>query len=146
VRELLARLQIGHAEAKHRAVDGLLDALREDEKSVLSALGRGNVAALVQLAHGDGGQGQGEGRHCSVLACRVWQLRGPTHVRRRAAAARPAGRVRQPRWEGEGYHHAAAAVHVVRRLGFGWVETRCLWTAARASSRPHVYGNGNMTA
>lgn len=49
VRELLARLQIGHAEAKHRAVDGLLDALREDEKSVLSALGRGNVAALVQL-------------------------------------------------------------------------------------------------
>ncbi|XP_066377600.1 protein ARABIDILLO 2-like [Miscanthus floridulus] len=49
VRELLARLQIGNAEAKHRAVDGLLDALREDEKSVLSALGRGNVAALVQL-------------------------------------------------------------------------------------------------
>uniref|UniRef100_M8BY15 U-box domain-containing protein 4 n=1 Tax=Aegilops tauschii TaxID=37682 RepID=M8BY15_AEGTA len=49
VRELLARLQIGHAEAKHRAVEGLLDALREDEKSVLSALGRGNVAALVQL-------------------------------------------------------------------------------------------------
>jgi hypothetical protein len=49
VRELLARLQIGHAEAKHRAVDGLLDALREDEKSVLSALRRGNVAALVQL-------------------------------------------------------------------------------------------------
>ncbi|CAL4923422.1 unnamed protein product [Urochloa decumbens] len=49
VRELLARLQIGHAEAKHRAVDGLLDALRENEESVLSALGRGNVAALVQL-------------------------------------------------------------------------------------------------
>uniref|UniRef100_A0ACD5TIT8 Uncharacterized protein n=3 Tax=Avena sativa TaxID=4498 RepID=A0ACD5TIT8_AVESA len=49
VRELLARLQIGHAEAKNRAVDGLLHALREDEKSVLSALGRGNVSALVQL-------------------------------------------------------------------------------------------------
>jgi len=49
VRELLARLQIGHAEAKHRAVDGCLDALRENEESVLSALGRGNVAALVQL-------------------------------------------------------------------------------------------------
>jgi hypothetical protein len=49
VRELLARLQIGHAEAKHRAVDGLLDALRENEESVLSALGRGNVAALVHL-------------------------------------------------------------------------------------------------
>ena len=30
-------------------MEGLLDALREDEKSVLSALGRGNVAALVQL-------------------------------------------------------------------------------------------------
>ncbi|KAG2550976.1 hypothetical protein PVAP13_9KG347600 [Panicum virgatum] len=49
VRELLARLQIGHAEAKHRALDGLLDALRENEESVLSALGRGNIAALVQL-------------------------------------------------------------------------------------------------
>ncbi|KAK1653572.1 hypothetical protein QYE76_071377 [Lolium multiflorum] len=49
VRELLARLQIGHGEAKGRAVDGLLDALSKDEKSVLSALGRANVAALVQL-------------------------------------------------------------------------------------------------
>ncbi|KAM0843751.1 hypothetical protein ACQ4PT_057500 [Festuca glaucescens] len=49
VRELLARLQIGHGEAKGRAVDGLLDALNKDEKSVLSALGRANVAALVQL-------------------------------------------------------------------------------------------------
>ncbi|KAF0930498.1 hypothetical protein E2562_032921 [Oryza meyeriana var. granulata] len=46
---VLSDATIGHAEAKHRAVDGLLDALREDEKSVLSALGRGNVAALVQL-------------------------------------------------------------------------------------------------
>ncbi|XP_047083805.1 armadillo segment polarity protein-like [Lolium rigidum] len=49
VRELLARLQIGHGEAKGRAVDGLLDALAKDEKSVLSALSRANVAALVQL-------------------------------------------------------------------------------------------------
>lgn len=49
VRELLARLQIGHAEAKHRAVDGLLDVMREDEKSVLSVLGRSNAAALIQL-------------------------------------------------------------------------------------------------
>ncbi|KAF7025909.1 hypothetical protein CFC21_038060 [Triticum aestivum] len=48
VRELLARLQTGHTETKHRAVEGLHDALREDEKSVMSALGRGNVAALVQ--------------------------------------------------------------------------------------------------
>lgn len=49
VRELLARLQIGHAEAKSRAVDGLLDALNRDEKSVVSLLGRANVSALVQL-------------------------------------------------------------------------------------------------
>uniref|UniRef100_A0A0D3FD08 DUF7032 domain-containing protein n=1 Tax=Oryza barthii TaxID=65489 RepID=A0A0D3FD08_9ORYZ len=49
VRELLARLQIGHTEAKSRAVDGLLEALNKDEKSVLSVLGRANVAALVQL-------------------------------------------------------------------------------------------------
>ncbi|KAM3262426.1 hypothetical protein ACQJBY_052880 [Aegilops geniculata] len=49
VRELLARLQIGHAEAKSGAVDGLLDALSRDEKSVVSLLGRANVSALVQL-------------------------------------------------------------------------------------------------
>uniref|UniRef100_A0ACD5WR17 Uncharacterized protein n=1 Tax=Avena sativa TaxID=4498 RepID=A0ACD5WR17_AVESA len=49
VRELLARLQIGQSEAKGRAVDGLLDALERDEKGVVSALGRANVAALVQL-------------------------------------------------------------------------------------------------
>ncbi|KAJ1693435.1 hypothetical protein LUZ63_010133 [Rhynchospora breviuscula] len=49
VRELLARLQIGHAEAKHRAVDSLLDVIREDEKSVLSVLGRSNISALIQL-------------------------------------------------------------------------------------------------
>jgi len=49
VRELLARLQIGHTEAKNRAMDGLLEALRNDEKSVLSVLGRANVSAMVQL-------------------------------------------------------------------------------------------------
>ncbi|KAJ1299104.1 hypothetical protein BS78_01G505700 [Paspalum vaginatum] len=49
VRELLARLQIGQADAKGRAVDGLLEALRRDEKSVLAVLGRANVSALVQL-------------------------------------------------------------------------------------------------
>ncbi|KAG1362319.1 ARM REPEAT PROTEIN INTERACTING WITH ABF2 [Cocos nucifera] len=47
--ELLARLQISHAEAKHRAVDGLLELMREDEKSVLSVLDRGNIASLIQL-------------------------------------------------------------------------------------------------
>ena len=49
VQELLARLQIGHTEAKNRAMDGLLEALRNDEKSVLSVLGRANVSAMVQL-------------------------------------------------------------------------------------------------
>lgn len=49
IRELLARLQIGHAEAKHRAIDGLLEAIREDEKSVVTALGRSSITALVQL-------------------------------------------------------------------------------------------------
>ncbi|XP_073102295.1 uncharacterized protein [Elaeis guineensis] len=47
--ELLARLQISHAEAKHRAVDGLLEWMREDEKSVLSVLDRSNIASLIQL-------------------------------------------------------------------------------------------------
>ncbi|WOK98184.1 hypothetical protein Cni_G06894 [Canna indica] len=47
--ELLARLQIGHAEAKHRALDGLLEAMREDEKSVIAVLGRSNISALIQL-------------------------------------------------------------------------------------------------
>ncbi|XP_064948554.1 ARMADILLO BTB ARABIDOPSIS PROTEIN 1-like isoform X1 [Musa acuminata AAA Group] len=49
LRELLARLQIGHAEAKHRALDGLLRAMREDEKSVMAVLGRSSVSALVHL-------------------------------------------------------------------------------------------------
>ncbi|KAG6477804.1 uncharacterized protein LOC122019800 [Zingiber officinale] len=49
IRVLLARLQIGHAEAKHRAVDALLEAMREDERSVTTALGRSNVSALIRL-------------------------------------------------------------------------------------------------
>lgn len=49
VRELLARLQIGHAQAKHRAAEGLLEAMTEDEKSVLAVLGRTDISALVQL-------------------------------------------------------------------------------------------------
>ncbi|KAJ6845076.1 uncharacterized protein M6B38_288665 [Iris pallida] len=49
VRELLARLQIGHSEAKQRAIDGLLEALRDDEKGVVALLGRSNISALVQL-------------------------------------------------------------------------------------------------
>ncbi|XP_058084894.1 protein CELLULOSE SYNTHASE INTERACTIVE 1-like [Magnolia sinica] len=49
IRELLARLQIGHIEAKHRALDSLMDVMKEDEKNVFTALGRSHVSALVQL-------------------------------------------------------------------------------------------------
>ncbi|KAA8520576.1 hypothetical protein F0562_014832 [Nyssa sinensis] len=49
IRELLARLQIGHLTAKHRALDNIVEVMKEDEKNVLAALGRSNIAALVQL-------------------------------------------------------------------------------------------------
>ncbi|KAL3829624.1 hypothetical protein ACJIZ3_018426 [Penstemon smallii] len=49
LRELLARLQIGHLEAKHKALDTLVEVMKEDEKNVLSVIGRSNIAALVQL-------------------------------------------------------------------------------------------------
>lgn len=49
IREFLARLQIGHLEAKHRALDSLVEVMKEDEKTVLAVLGRSNIAALVQL-------------------------------------------------------------------------------------------------
>lgn len=49
VTELLARLQIGHLEAKDKALDSLVDVMREDEKTVLPFLGRSSISALVQL-------------------------------------------------------------------------------------------------
>ncbi|KAF3795633.1 U-box domain-containing protein 4 [Nymphaea thermarum] len=49
VRELLARLQIGHIEAKHQALDSLVEIMKEDEKGVLSVMGRSNISALIQL-------------------------------------------------------------------------------------------------
>ncbi|KAJ4772508.1 ARM repeat superfamily protein [Rhynchospora pubera] len=49
VGELLARLHIGNAEAKHRVVDSLLEVIREDEKSVLSVLSRSSILAMIQL-------------------------------------------------------------------------------------------------
>uniref|UniRef100_A0A0D6R8E7 Armadillo repeat-containing domain-containing protein n=1 Tax=Araucaria cunninghamii TaxID=56994 RepID=A0A0D6R8E7_ARACU len=49
VRELLARLQIGHMESKHRALDALVELIAEDEKNILAVAGRSNVSALVQL-------------------------------------------------------------------------------------------------
>ena len=99
VRELLARLQIGHTEAKNRAVDGLLEAQRSDEKSVLSVLGRANVSAMVQLLTASAPVARGRG---------VRHLQRPTHVGGRPAAAHQAGRVRQPRRPREGRDHAAA--------------------------------------
>ncbi|KAL0674677.1 hypothetical protein Bca4012_002658 [Brassica carinata] len=49
VRELLARLQIGHLESKRKALEQLVEVMRDDEKAVITALVRTNVASLVQL-------------------------------------------------------------------------------------------------
>ncbi|KAK4803836.1 hypothetical protein SAY86_003653 [Trapa natans] len=49
IKELLARLQIGNLEAKHRALDALLRVMMEDEKNLMAVIGRSNVAALVHL-------------------------------------------------------------------------------------------------
>ncbi|XP_043715652.1 protein CELLULOSE SYNTHASE INTERACTIVE 1-like [Telopea speciosissima] len=49
IRELLARLQIGHLEAKHKALDSLVEVMKEDEKTLLAVLGRRNISALVLL-------------------------------------------------------------------------------------------------
>ncbi|KAE8733349.1 arginine/serine-rich-splicing factor RSP40-like [Hibiscus syriacus] len=49
LKELLARLHIGHLEAKHKALDSLVEIMEEDEKGVLSVMGRSNIAALVEL-------------------------------------------------------------------------------------------------
>ncbi|CAN0824646.1 U-box domain-containing protein 4 [Linum grandiflorum] len=47
--ELLARLQIGDLESKHRALDSVVEFMKEDEKGFQSVVTRSNVAALVQL-------------------------------------------------------------------------------------------------
>ncbi|KAF8051727.1 hypothetical protein N665_1672s0004 [Sinapis alba] len=49
VGELLARLQIGHLESKRKALEQLVEVMKDDEKAVITALGRTNVASLVQL-------------------------------------------------------------------------------------------------
>lgn len=49
IKELLARLQIGHLESKDKALDRLHEIMKDDEKTVLAAFCRSNVAALVQL-------------------------------------------------------------------------------------------------
>ena len=49
IKELLARLQIGHLEAKHKALDCLVEVMKEDEKNVSAVLGRNSISALVQL-------------------------------------------------------------------------------------------------
>lgn len=47
IMELLTRLQIGHLEAKHKALDGVLEIMQEDEKKVLDVLGRRNIDDFV---------------------------------------------------------------------------------------------------
>ncbi|KAK6141018.1 hypothetical protein DH2020_025240 [Rehmannia glutinosa] len=49
VRELLARLQIGDLEAKHKALDRLVEIMEEDKKNMLAVMGRSNIAALIRL-------------------------------------------------------------------------------------------------
>ncbi|KAG6432409.1 hypothetical protein SASPL_103985 [Salvia splendens] len=49
LKELLARLQIGHLEAKHKALDSLVEVMKDDEKSVLAVIGRSNIGALIHL-------------------------------------------------------------------------------------------------
>ncbi|PKA46557.1 U-box domain-containing protein 4 [Apostasia shenzhenica] len=49
ISELLARLQIGDAEAKQIAMEELMETIREDEKSVIPALNRSNISSLVKL-------------------------------------------------------------------------------------------------
>ena len=49
LRELFARLQLGHSEAKHRALDELLECMKEDLKSVISVLSRRSVSAIVNF-------------------------------------------------------------------------------------------------
>ncbi|KAG8391668.1 hypothetical protein BUALT_Bualt01G0211200 [Buddleja alternifolia] len=51
LRELLALLQSGHLEAKHKALDSLVEFMKEDEKNILAVIGRNNIFAslLVQL-------------------------------------------------------------------------------------------------
>ncbi|KAK3120533.1 hypothetical protein QOZ80_9AG0689510 [Eleusine coracana subsp. coracana] len=49
VQRLLAWLQMSQTEAKSLALDGLLEALRKDEKRVVSTFDRDNVSAVVQL-------------------------------------------------------------------------------------------------
>ncbi|CAH8316486.1 unnamed protein product [Eruca vesicaria subsp. sativa] len=52
LKELLARLQIGHSESKQNALENLIRVMQEDEKMVMPLMGRANVAALVQLLTG----------------------------------------------------------------------------------------------
>ncbi|GJN25548.1 hypothetical protein PR202_gb13390 [Eleusine coracana subsp. coracana] len=49
LQRLLAWLQMSHTEAKSRALDGLLEALRKDEKRVVSMFDRDSVSTVVQL-------------------------------------------------------------------------------------------------
>ncbi|KAI4311534.1 hypothetical protein MLD38_036420 [Melastoma candidum] len=49
LKELLTRLQIGHLEAKEKALDQLFEIMKEDKNTFLAALGRTNVLALIKF-------------------------------------------------------------------------------------------------
>ncbi|KAL3615617.1 hypothetical protein CASFOL_041278 [Castilleja foliolosa] len=49
IKELLARLQIGDLEAKRKALDSLVEIMKDDEKILFAVMGRSNIAALIRL-------------------------------------------------------------------------------------------------
>ncbi|KAL3615615.1 hypothetical protein CASFOL_041276 [Castilleja foliolosa] len=52
IKELLARLQIGDLEAKRKALDSLVEIMKDDEKILFAVMGRSNIAALIRLLAG----------------------------------------------------------------------------------------------
>ncbi|CAA0830713.1 ARM repeat superfamily protein [Striga hermonthica] len=49
VRELFARLQIGDMESRQKALDSLVDIIKEDEKKLFEIMGRTHIVALIRL-------------------------------------------------------------------------------------------------
>ncbi|XP_047334845.1 uncharacterized protein LOC124938448 [Impatiens glandulifera] len=49
IEDLLARIQMGNLESKHKALDGLVEVLKEDEKKVFCILNRNHMSALINL-------------------------------------------------------------------------------------------------
>ncbi|KAJ4892389.1 ARM repeat superfamily protein [Raphanus sativus] len=77
VRELLARLQIGHSESKRKALEQLVEVMKDDEKAVITAIGRTNVASLVQLLTSPSARENAASVICSLAesgGCESWLL------------------------------------------------------------------------